>query len=125
MRKSVIAGIAAAVLGLGTLGIGVGVTAQPAEAPAAVERATITQEIDEPKIVDVVEPIPEVTVAPIVEEAAPAEPAPAPAPNRCPSGTKAGAVDAAGNESNCQATSNGQPCVEYNDSNQCTAWYKP
>jgi len=125
MRKSVIAGIAAAVLGLGALGIGVGVAAQPAVAPVTVERATITQEINEPKVVDLVEPIPEATIAPIVEEAAPPAPEPAPAPNRCPSGTKAGAVDAAGNESNCQATSNGQPCVEYNAANQCTAWYKP
>lgn len=46
-------------------------------------------------------------------------------PVQCPGGTIAGAVDDYGNESNCQPTSNGQPCVEYNEANQCVAWYKP
>lgn len=44
-------------------------------------------------------------------------------PTRCPAGTKAGAVDDAGNESNCYPeNSSGQTCQAYNDANQCTAW---
>lgn len=47
-------------------------------------------------------------------------------PIKCGPGYTANAVDADGNESNCQPTNaNGQPCVEYNAQNQCTAYYKP
>lgn len=55
------------------------------------------------------------------------EQAPVPvSPTLCPDGTTAGAVDSAGNESNCQNLGpGGQPCVEYNVANQCVAWYKP
>lgn len=70
-------------------------------------------------------PIP---VAPEVvsDEVAPVSSPPVPVgPVKCPAGTKAGQVDGAGNETNCQTTHNGQPCVEYNDANQCVAWYKP
>ncbi|MEO6116019.1 MAG: hypothetical protein ABIP33_06505 [Pseudolysinimonas sp.] len=47
-------------------------------------------------------------------------------PVKCDAGYTANAVDAAGNESNCQKNGpGGQPCVAYNDQNQCTAYYKP
>lgn len=46
-------------------------------------------------------------------------------PVQCPAGTAPNAVDEYGNESNCQATNGGQPCVEYNDANECVAWYQP
>jgi PKD repeat protein len=54
--------------------------------------------------------------------------APPPPPQivKCPAGTKANAVDAAGNESNCQPLNGqGQQCVAYDDQNNCTQWYKP
>jgi cytoskeletal protein RodZ len=47
------------------------------------------------------------------------------ADGKCPGGTVAGSVDADGIEGNCQPTNNGQPCVAYNDQNECTTWYKP
>jgi hypothetical protein len=44
-------------------------------------------------------------------------------PVKCSAGTRAGAVDDYGNESNCYAeNSQGQTCQAYNDANQCTAW---
>jgi hypothetical protein len=45
-------------------------------------------------------------------------------PVKCPPGTTANAIDAAGNESNClenNPTTN-QPCVAYDANNVCTAW---
>lgn len=48
-------------------------------------------------------------------------------PTKCPPGTTANAVDAAGNESNClenNPTTN-QPCVAYDANNVCTAWLEP
>jgi hypothetical protein len=52
--------------------------------------------------------------------------APVTSPTLCPAGTKANAVDAQGNESNCEAlNSQGQACQAYNDQNVCTNWYKP
>ena len=53
--------------------------------------------------------------------------APAPSgPILCPEGTTANSVDDAGNESNCQDNGIGdQPCVAYDDNNNCTAYYKP
>jgi hypothetical protein len=45
------------------------------------------------------------------------------APVTCPSGTIAQAVDANGNESNCQPLGpTGTQCVAYDANNQCTAW---
>lgn len=55
----------------------------------------------------------------------------APAPSdgsivKCPAGSVPGAVDGAGNESNCQAENgNGEICQAYNDANQCVGWGKP
>lgn len=48
-------------------------------------------------------------------------------PALCPAGTTANAVDANGNESNCQPDNptTGQPCVAYDANNNCTAWLKP
>lgn len=90
------------------------------EQPATVDlEPEVTPEPTEEPVAPAPAPAPE--PAPVVEAPAP----PPPAPTKCPSGTIAGQVDGAGNESNCQATNNGQPCVEYNDSNQCVAWYKP
>ena len=117
MKRTLIA-VAAAVV----FAAGFGVAAaqgQPADYMAeTVERASFAPTAE--KVVP--EAAPE--VAPTVEPVAPVQ-APAPVTAQCPSGTTAGAVDAAGNESNCQATNNGQPCAEYNAANQCTAWYKP
>jgi len=47
-------------------------------------------------------------------------------PVKCPSGTIAQAVDANGNESNCQPLGpTGTQCVAYDANNNCTAWLKP
>jgi membrane protein involved in colicin uptake len=47
-------------------------------------------------------------------------------PVKCPAGTKANAVDAAGNESACEALSEaGETCQAYDANNVCTSWYKP
>jgi len=47
-------------------------------------------------------------------------------PIKCAAGYTANAVDAAGNESNCQKDGpGGRPCVAYNDANQCTAYLEP
>ena len=61
--------------------------------------------------------------APVVELAPEPEPAP---PVKCPSGTRANAVDGAGNESACEPLGpSGQPCVAYNDQNVCTEYLEP
>jgi len=45
---------------------------------------------------------------------------------KCPAGTKANAVDAAGNESACEALgAGGEQCQAYDENNTCTNWYKP
>jgi len=45
---------------------------------------------------------------------------------KCPAGTKANAVDGAGNESACEALgAGGEQCQAYDDNNNCTNWYKP
>jgi len=45
---------------------------------------------------------------------------------KCPAGTKANAVDAAGNESNCEALgAGGEQCQAYDANNVCTNWMKP
>lgn len=45
---------------------------------------------------------------------------------KCPAGTKAGEVHDDGTEGSCSPTNQqGQPCVAYNDANECIAWYKP
>lgn len=64
---------------------------------------------------------------PVVEEAAPVEEVYEPSITYCPAGTVAGAVDSAGNESNCYETNpdTGQQCAAYDDANNCTAWYQP
>jgi len=47
-------------------------------------------------------------------------------PTKCPAGTKANAVDAAGNESACEALgAGGEQCQAYDANNVCTNWYKP
>lgn len=65
--------------------------------------------------------------AAVVEEApVEEEPVYESGPILCPPGTVAGAVDADGNESACQATNDqGQECVAYDDANNCTQWYQP
>lgn len=117
MKRTWIAALAGAALVTGS-GVGVAVANAPAvEPPQTGQRAFTVQDV---------KPTPEPTPIEVVVEApAPVVEAPAPAPGRCPVGTTAGQVDEAGNETNCQATNNGQPCVEYNDANQCVAWYKP
>lgn len=125
MKKTIAAGIAAAAIGLASLGIGIGITAnQPAPvAEQTVERATTVNELEPTRDPEpIATPTETAMPEPVVEA-----PAPPPAPEivKCPSGTTAGQVDAAGNESNCQPTNNGQPCVEYNDQNVCTRWYQP
>jgi len=45
---------------------------------------------------------------------------------KCPAGTKANAVDAAGNESACESLgAGGEQCQAYDENNTCTNWYKP
>ena len=45
---------------------------------------------------------------------------------KCPAGTKANAVDAAGNESACEPLgAGGEQCQAYDENNNCTNWYKP
>jgi membrane protein involved in colicin uptake len=58
------------------------------------------------------------------QQAAQDEPAPSDdGPTKCPAGTHAMAVDANGNESNCDPLNDqGQQCVAYDANNQCTAW---
>lgn len=47
-------------------------------------------------------------------------------PILCPPGTTPNAVDANGNESNCQANGpGGEVCTAYDANNNCTNWYKP
>lgn len=47
-------------------------------------------------------------------------------PTLCPPGTSPNAVDASGNESNCQANGpSGEVCTAYDANNNCTNWYKP
>lgn len=47
-------------------------------------------------------------------------------PTLCPAGTHANAVDANGNESNCEQNGpDGQQCQAYDANNVCTNWYKP
>jgi len=47
-------------------------------------------------------------------------------PVKCAPGYTANAVDADGNESNCQKNGPGnEPCVAYDDANNCTQYYKP
>ena len=93
------------------------------EAPAQIVQPQQDQVVE-----PVVEPTPEPTVEP-VEPAPVVEPAPAPAPEpptKCPSGTKANAVDGEGNESACEPLGpSGQPCVAYNDQNVCTEYLEP
>lgn len=49
-----------------------------------------------------------------------------PGPVQCPYGTTANAVDAYGNESNCQDNGPGNAqCVAYDANNNCTQYYKP
>lgn len=109
--------IAASVFSASAIGTS-GQAPEPAASTVELNGPTIAPETQSPS-----EP-----VAPITEPATvTVEPAPAPVtPTLCPEGTTAGAVDNAGNESNCQNLGpSGQPCVEYNDANQCVAWYKP
>jgi hypothetical protein len=49
-----------------------------------------------------------------------------PGPVQCGYGYTANAVDAYGNESNCQANGPGNAqCVAYDENNNCTQYYKP
>lgn len=59
-------------------------------------------------------------------QVAPSAPAVVPVPvTKCPAGTVAGAVDANGNESNCQAeNASGEVCTAYSDANVCIGWSK-
>jgi hypothetical protein len=87
---------------------------QIADAPPALKTPTPT-----PSAEAVIEVAPE----PVIEQTAPE---PAPDPVLCPEGTIAGAVDDYGNESSCyELSDDGEQCVEYNDANECTAWYRP
>lgn len=123
MNKTIAAGIAAAAIGLASLGIGIGVSVNQPATEQTVERATTVDELEPTNTPEpIATPTETATPEPVVE--APAPPPP-PAIVKCPSGTTAGQVDAAGNESNCQQTNQGQPCVEYNDQNVCTRWYQP
>lgn len=128
IRKKVIAWAGAALLvAAGT--VSVAAIANPA-GPADNAPATLIQE--QPAVVDLEPEAPEETPEPVAPVPAP-EPAPvveAPAPPpppivKCPAGTRANAVDGAGNESNCMPlTPQGEQCVAYDDNNNCTAWMR-
>ena len=111
-------------------GVGVGgyVLASGMTQPETVETVETVGKFA-PTPVETVKPTPiETPTQAPASEPAPVVQSPAPPPvdpSKCPAGTTAGQVDAAGNESNCQPTNNGQPCVAYNDANECTQWYKP
>jgi len=131
MKKSTIGTIASVgavlLIGAGTL-VGInaaqgGFTPEPSLTPASiVEESTTPTPTPTPTVTPTPEPAPVVEAPP-----APPEPEPAPVePTYCPEGTVAGAVDEYGNESACYETDDGgQPCVEYDANNNCTAYYKP
>lgn len=121
MKKKLLAGIGSAVGVAALAGALVwGATGQPAPTPTPEPTAAVSiYELNgyaeapaKPAATEV--EAEQVVEAPVVS-----------GPTLCPEGTVAGAVDASGNESNCQPTSDGQPCVEYNDQNVCTRWYEP
>jgi PPE-repeat protein len=133
MKKQTIVLGATGIILAGALSVFGIATANVDSAPTQKSVSVSTEPVENAVIPEpTVAPAPE-AVAPIEAPAAPAvEPAPAPAPpppaplSKCPAGTVAGAVDGAGNESNCSATNNeGQQCVAYDDANNCTAYYKP
>lgn len=94
---------------------------------AQVTPATVSEPAPVYLIPDYRHPTPTPDPVPVVEVAPAPEPEPvAPSITYCPSGTVAGAVDEAGNESNCYTLNDeGQQCVAYDDANNCTQWYKP
>lgn len=125
-RLKFIGAITGSVLLVGGLGFGSVALAQtftPEPQPTPAEEVVEETPTPTPTPTETHTPTPE--PEPVVEQ--PPAPAPPPAdPTKCPSGTTPGAVDDAGNESNCQPLNNqGQECVEYNDANQCVTWYRP
>ena len=102
-------------------------TTYHAPAPVAPVSTVQGQQAD---VVPQPTPVPTLTTAPapaVAPAPAPVAVAPAPpAPILCPAGTTANAVDSQGNESNCNANNaQNQPCVAYDNNNNCTAYYKP
>jgi len=108
----------AALAGALLIGGGAALTATAMNEPVPTPTPTVTPTVTPtPTPTPTPEPIVEPAPEPVVEP---------PAPVLCPEGTIAGQVDEVGNESYCQALNDeGQQCVEYNDANECTAWYKP
>ena len=93
-----------------------------APAPVVTPAAVIVESTPSPTP----SPTPDAILAPVVAPPAEVAPATPAGPTLCPDGTTAQAVDGAGNESNC--TQNGPAdtqCIAYDDSNNCTAYYKP
>ena len=124
MNKSLVAKTAGSVVAASLLVLAA--TMYHAPVPVAPVSSVEIQQADV-----VPQPTPEPTIttapAPVVAPAPAPVTAPAPAaPTRCPAGTTANAVDAQGNESNCNANNaQDQPCVAYDDANNCTAYLKP
>jgi len=125
MRKSVIAAqVGVVALLVGGMAVGAFAFTAPTPEPAV---STVTVGTVEPGGLTTPTPEPTITPVPIVE-APVIEPAPveAPAgPTLCPDGWFPNSVDGAGNESNCAQGQDDQPCVAYDDNNNCTAYYKP
>ncbi len=121
MRKTLVIAATSAIAGLALIGgTAYGITANtPAPTPEPTKVSSVIEKVGDETPSSVLTPTPTVAVVVV-------EPAPAPVdPSKCPSGTVAGAVDEAGNESACYETNNGQQCVAYDDNNNCTQYYKP
>lgn len=117
-----VAAVAAVALGGTWAANAAGVFERPAPEPTAV-----VQEEPTPTITPSATPIPTPTptVAPVVEAPPVVEEEPA-GPTLCPDGWFPNSVDEYGNESDCaEGNDEGQPCVAYDDNNNCTAYYKP